>query len=190
VDRDAETLVPKTVEVDETERAALHIDLVDLPDQESDGLPSPYARLVDLIDAFIAAYNAHDLDRCLGLLARDVDLPGLGGDRDGFADAVARCWDGRPHALLTRGHLPQPYAGQDGWEEHPVAVLWDVPETDGWQRVALFDFDLSDGDDEIGLVELVGDVTILDEASAEAPDPDIPEGARWIEWDEGADTGA
>jgi hypothetical protein len=204
---DPDQAVPRSVLVDEPDRAALHIDVASMapdgepppPDPSADEQVDPgdasavadvleasavvdrieASALVDLIEAFLEVYNAHDLDGTLELFSRDVELPGLGGDVAGFADAVARCWDERPHAVLTRGTLPD--------QETQVAVLWDVGPEGDWLRAALLCFELSDNAEHIGLVELVGDSPLVHEAAAEAPEPDLPEGACWEEWYEGTD---
>ncbi len=136
-----------------------------------------YGGLEDLIDGFIDAYNAHDLDGLLELLSAEVELPGLGIDRSGFSDAVEGFWDERPNAVLTRGLL----------EDRPIAVLWDLGDGSGWSRVAVFAFDNADDDGEIGLVELIDDVASIEAAETDEPELDVPEGARWEEWYEGAD---
>jgi hypothetical protein len=190
-DRDAtqETIAQGAVAVDEADRAALHIDLAeDVQDDPIDDV-SPYSSLVVLIDAFTEAYNAHDLEWATSLLTENVELPGLGEDLPGFTEAISNCWEARPNAVLTRGHLTNGYSTRlaDIWDEQPVTVLWDLDADDKWGRVALLSFDLAESEEELGLVELIGDSTILEEAAAEPPEPDLPEGARWSEWAEGAD---
>ncbi len=137
-----------------------------------------YGSLEDLIDGFVEAYNAHDLEGVTDLLAPDAELPGLGHDLAGFPSAIERLWDERPNAVLTRGRL----------EERPVAVLWDVGEGGAWVRVALLDFDGSDDDGQLELVELIDDAVTVEQAQADAPEPDLVEGARWEEWYEGDDS--
>lgn len=147
--------------------------------------PHPDARTIGLavaIDAFIEAFDAHDVDGVLDCLGAEAELPGLGGDADGLVTTLCRCWDERPNAVLTRGLL------RDGVGERssaPVAVLWDVDD-EGWRRVGLLTFELADDGEGIGQIEFAGDVPVVEEAEAEPPDEDPPEGARWSEWDEGA----
>ncbi len=182
--------------VDAADAVGLHVDLTATGDGSpyaSDGYddgydtdPAGVARfgpLESLVDAFIEAFNAHDLERSRELLADDVELPGVGGDVEGFADVVTRCWEERPHAILTRGMLPDVETARDG---QPVAILWDVGDEGGWTRSGVLTFDVVE-DDEIGLIEYVGDPTIIDQVESDDPEPDLPEGASWREWDEGAE---
>lgn len=136
-----------------------------------------YGTLEELIDAFVDAYNAHDLDTLLELLSEDAELPGVGIDVEGFPVAVVSMWEERPNAVLTRGLLG----------EQPVTVLWDVAEAGAWARVALLTFELADEDGELGLVELLDDPTAIESAETDEPEPDLAEGARWEEWYEGED---
>lgn len=166
--------------------------MVDLGGTEIDERGGPeadhlvhYGALEDLIDTFIEGFNAHDAERLLAPVAPDAELPGLGEDRAGLLEAVAGCWDARPHAILTRGVLAD--GGEhDGWEDAPVAVMWDLDEDGRWRRVLLLGFDVSD-DDRLGLVEPVEEATLVDAALTDTPEDDVPEGAAWSEWDEGAD---
>jgi hypothetical protein len=184
--------------LDPSDAAGLHIDIevversVDDGDGELVGRDGShtdpthtdrYGSLETLIDAFIEAFNAHDLERALELLAPDAELPGVGGDVAGFGGVVARCWEERPHAILTRGVLPDP---EIVWDGQPVAVLWDVGDQGGWARSALLTFDGAD-DDQLGVIEYVGDPSLIEQTEADDPEPDLPEGASWREWDEGAE---
>lgn len=176
---------PASVEFafDRVERDGIHLEEPDASGIEEHYVDldhvALYGSLEDLIDGFVDAYNAHDLDVLLELLAEDSELPGLGNDRGGFSAAVQGFWDERPNAVLTRGLL----------EDRPVAVLWDMGDGDGWSRVALFAFDSADDDSEVGLVEVIDDAAAIEAAETDEPEPDVPEGVRWEEWYEGADGG-
>lgn len=136
-----------------------------------------YGTLEQLVDGFVDAYNAHDLDTLLELLSEDVELPEMGIDIEGFPVAVTTMWEEHPNAVLTRGLLG----------EQPVTVLWDVAEAGAWTRVAVLTFELADDDGQLGLVELLEDATLVESAEADEPEPDLAEGARWEEWYEGED---
>ncbi len=167
--------------LDRVDREGIHVeepDKVAFEDQYVDlDHVARYGSLEDLIDGFIDAYNAHDLDSLFELLSNEVELPGLGIDRSGFSAAVEGFWDERPNAVLTRGLL----------EDQPVAVLWDLGDGNAWSRITLFAFDDADDDGEIGLVELIDDAAGIEAAETDEPENDVPEGVRWEEWYEGAD---
>ncbi|MDQ3931241.1 MAG: nuclear transport factor 2 family protein [Actinomycetota bacterium] len=167
--------------LDRLDRDGIHLEEPDAtpPEEQFVDLEhvARYGGLEELIDGFVDAYNAHDLDALFDLLAEDSELPGLGMDRSGFSGAVEGFWDQRPNAVLTRGLL----------EDRPVAVLWDMGDGDAWSRVALFAFDSADDDSEIGLVELIDDAAAIETAETDEPEHDVPEGSRWEEWYEGAD---
>lgn len=175
------------LDLDAIEREGLHIEDPDAGPVDDD-LGSDlqhlarYGSLESVIDGFIEAYNAHDLDGVLEVLAEDCELPGLGGDPQGFSRACDDMWDQRPHALLTRGLV----------DDQPVAVLWDVctgmptrSANGRWERVGLFVFDRADRDDAIGLIEAIEDPAALEAAETDDPADDLVEGARWEEWYEG-----
>ncbi|HEX2028278.1 MAG TPA: nuclear transport factor 2 family protein [Nitriliruptorales bacterium] len=176
--------VEVALDLDAIEREGLHIEdpdagpVDDDRDSDVDHL-ARYGPLESVIDGFIEAYNAHDLDGVLEVLAEDCELPGLGGDPQGFSRACDDLWDRRPHALLTRGLV----------DDQPVAVLWDVctgaQTNGGWERVGLFVFDRSDREDAIGLIEAIEDPATLEAAETDDPADDLLEGARWEEWYEG-----
>ncbi|MFN2557610.1 MAG: hypothetical protein ABR592_12235 [Nitriliruptorales bacterium] len=161
----------EAIHVEETDKVPFDEQYVDLDHV------ARYGTLEDLIDGFIDAYNAHDLESLFELLSDEVELPGLGIDRSGFSAAVEGVWDQRPNAVLTRGLL----------EERPIAVLWDLGEGNAWSRMALFAFETADDDSEIGLVELIDDAASIETAETDEPESDVPEGVRWEEWYEGAD---
>jgi hypothetical protein len=164
------------------------IDLEETGPDDTAEAPHPEDRFVaaaTLVDAFVESFVAHDLEGLMVTLAPDADLPGLGEDVDGLPGALGRCWNERPHAVLTRGLMDGEIGGED---RSPVAVLWDVDD-DGWRRVGLLTFELDDAGERLGCVEFVGDVPLVDEVDAVPPDEGPPEGALWREWDEGADGG-
>lgn len=130
--------------------------------------------LENLIDAFVEAFNAHDLDGMTALFAGDVELPGLGGDAVGFSDTIGSVWDRRPNAILTRGLL----------SDEPVTVVWDVDEHGVWQRIALFCYEATD--ERIGLIELIDEPSAAHDAETAEPEHEAVEGATWDEWYEGA----
>lgn len=134
-----------------------------------------WGTLENLIDGFVEAFNAHDLDGMMALFSHDVELPGLGGDAFGFPDTIGSVWNRRPNAILTRGLL----------EDEPVTVVWDVDDHGVWQRVALFCYDATD--DRIGLVELIDDAGAAHDAETAEPEHEVVEGATWDEWYEGVD---
>lgn len=171
--------------LDRLDRDWLHLIDLDAADPtETAEPPHPDGRTISLavsIDAFIEGFDAHDTDVVLDCLADEPELPGLGGDADGLVATLARCWDERPNAVLSRGLLPDPSGDRPG---EPVAVLWE-PDEDGWRREGLFTFELDDGGEALGHIGYAGDDPVLEEVEAEPPDEDPPEGARWSEWDEG-----
>jgi hypothetical protein len=144
-----------------------------------------YGELEDLIDLLVEGFNARDMDRSLAPLSDDPELPGLGGDRNGFAEVLADCWEDRPNSILTRGLLSDG-SEHDGWEQKPVAVLWDIDDEGTWCRAVLLTFDVSD-DARIGLIEVADDAVLLETAATDGPDEELPEGAVWAEWSEGAE---
>ena len=159
---------------------SLHIESADPPPLDDSDVDldhqQRYGTLENLIDGFAEAFNAHDLDGMVGVMSDDVELPGLGTDAAGFREAMDSVWERRPNAILTRGLLV----------EEPVTVVWDVDEHGGWQRLALFGYDLVD--DCIGLVELIDDGGLAAEVETMEPEPELAEGATWDEWYEGADS--
>lgn len=136
-----------------------------------------WGTLENLIDAFVEAFNAHDLDGMEALFSGDVELPGLGGDAAGFPGTIESVWHRRPNAILTRGLLG----------EEPVTVVWDVDEGGTWQRVALFCYEAID--EQIGLIELIDDAAAAYDAETGEPEHEAVEGATWDEWYEGAAPG-
>lgn len=152
---------------------------VDDPDTElGEQAPDAVAEIdTDVLDAFAEAFNARDLDALLEVVAADGEAPGLlGGDRDNLPEAIESLWHRRPTCCLTRGRV----------DDRPVGVLW---EHDGsaWWALAVAHVDDVDDDGRVGVVEFSEDTSLLEEVEADGPDGDLDEGARWIEWDEGAD---
>jgi hypothetical protein len=131
----------------------------------------------DLLDSLAEVFNARDLDGLLELLTDDAEVAGLlAHDRDDVADALRDLWRRRPTCCLTRGFAAA---------EH-VGVLW---EHDGqaWWRIAAVHID-DPADSQLGVLEFSDDPALLEQIDCEPPDPDdLEEGARWSEWEEGAD---
>ncbi len=138
-----------------------------------------FGLIEDLVDGFCEAYNARNLEGVYEVLADDVELPGLGHDREGLTAAVSTLWDDHPHAVLVRGLL----------QEEPVAVLWDIGDGGVWQRTSLLSFDGDPSEGALGVVELIDHDATVESALCDAPDGDLLEGMRWEEWYEGADDG-
>lgn len=165
------------VDVDDT--VSMHVEdgLLDT-DVEDDLLDPPVhpdESLSDACDAFLEAFNARDLEALLDTVAEDVEVPGLGYDRDNFPAALEDLWERRPSALLTRGRLD---------DERCVAVVWELG-TEGWWRVGVVHVD-DPVDGRLGVVEFNDDPAVLEQVVTDPPDGDLEEGARWEEWEEGA----
>lgn len=143
-------------------------DLLDLP-------AHPDESLCGALDGFLEAFNARDLDTLLDTVAEDVEVPGLGYDRDNFPEALEDLWERRPSALLTRGRLD---------DDRCVGVVWELG-TDGWWRVGVVHVD-DPVDGRLGVVEFNDDPAVLEQVVTDPPDGDLEEGARWEEWEEGA----
>ncbi|MGH3440763.1 MAG: nuclear transport factor 2 family protein [Nitriliruptorales bacterium] len=172
--------VPRSVLLDEVEREACHVDLpeVEIDDEDAtDG--NGDGSFDELVEAFVEAYNGHDLDAMIALFAEDVELPGIGTDADGFAAAISDVWERRSTSILTRGVL----------DDTPAAVFWDVNDEgqwDGpWRRLAFLTFEPSDDGESVGLIELVDDGTQAEDVVTSHPEPELAEGSRWAEWYEG-----
>lgn len=166
--------------IDDDERTGMYVDDGEeaLPDDDPDLLDPPLhsdESLSDALDAFLEAFNARDLDGVLETVAEDVEVPGLGYDRDNFPEALEDLWERRPSALLTRGRI-------EG--DRCVAVVWELA-TDGWWRVGVVHVDDAQ-DGRLGVVEFNDDPAVLELVETDPPDGDLEEGARWEEWAEGA----
>lgn len=132
----------------------------------------------DLLDALAEAYNARDLDALLEVVAADGEAPGLlGYDRANLPAAVEDLWERRPSTCLTRGSV-------DGGH---VGVLWEYDGASWWALAVVHVADLREG--TVGVVEFSDDGNLLDRVSVTVPDDDLDQGARWSEWEEGADGG-
>lgn len=129
------------------------------------------------LDAIAEVFNARDLEGLMLVVAADGEAPGLlGYDRDNLPEAIESLWQRRPTCCLTRGHH---------LEDH-VGVLWEHDGSAWWRVAAVHVDDVQEG--MIGVLEFSDDPALLDQLEADAPDPDdLDEGARWSEWDEGAD---
>jgi hypothetical protein len=132
----------------------------------------------DALDAAADAFNARDLDALMDVMALDGETPGLlGYDRDNFGEAVEDLWQRRPTCCVTRGRVDQ---------EH-VGVLWEHDGADWWRVAVVHVDDVADG--RIGVLEFSEDGDLLERVLCDAPDDELDEGARWVEWDEGAEAG-
>ena len=129
------------------------------------------------LDVLAETFNARDIDGMMQIVAADGEAPGLlGYDRANLPAAVEDLWQRRPTCCLTRGYHA---------DEH-IGVLWEHDGAAWWRVAAVHVNDVQDG--LIGVVEFTDDAALLDALEAEPPDPDdLDEGARWSEWDEGAD---
>lgn len=120
--------------------------------------------------AFIEAFNAHDLEGLLELLADDVEWGDAAIEgRTAVADELTAVWQRSPEVVLTRAF------DDDG----PCAVAWRPDEHGAWVRAAVLCFDVDD--DLISLVEIPDDVETLETVTAEDPAVDEPE--EWLEWE-------
>jgi hypothetical protein len=131
----------------------------------------------DVVDSLAEAFNARDLDALLEIVAADGEVPGLlGGDRDNLGDVIESLWHRRPSCCITRGRV----------NDEVVGVLWEHDGT-AWWALAVVHVDDVDEDGRVGVLEFSDDASLLDEVEADGPDQDLEEGARWVEWEEGAD---
>jgi hypothetical protein len=131
---------------------------------------------VDAVDELVAAFNARDLEDLLAVVATDGEAPGLlGYDRANLPEAVADLWDRRPTVHVTRGELEGRVAG----------VLWEHDGTSWWRLAVVSVDDVRDGC--VGVLEFVDDPDLVERVVTEAPEDELVEGARWQEWEEGAD---
>jgi hypothetical protein len=130
----------------------------------------------DALDAAADAFNARDLEGLLDVIAADGETPGLlGYDRDNLGQAIESLWQRRPSCCVTRGRVDQAHVG----------VLWEHDGTDWWRAAVVHVDDVVDG--QIGVLEFSEDGDLLERVECEAPEGDLDEGARWVEWDEGAE---
>ena len=131
----------------------------------------------DALDALAERFNARDLDGMLEVVASDAEAPGLlGYDRDNLPEAVQDLWGRRPSVCLPRGYVDTDHVG----------VLWEHDGTDWWRAAIVHVDDV--GDEGIGVLEFSDDAALLERVVCDGPDrEDLEEGARWVEWDEGAD---
>lgn len=177
-DEQAEAEGPtEVVELLDGDDAGWHVEdeaasLDDEEDQDSAGHVSVLHD--DLLDALNEAFNARDLEGVLDVLADDVELPGLAGDRLELPERIEDLWERRPTSLLTRA-----VNGDEG-----IAVLWEIGDEGRWWPLATVHVDDVD-DGRAGVLEFSDDVSLLDELAPEMPDGDLDEGARWHEWTDG-----
>lgn len=131
----------------------------------------------DALDAVAERFNARDLDGLLEVVALDAEAPGLlGYDVANLSEAMQDLWSRRPSVCLTRGYV----------ETEHVGVLWEHDGT-AWWRVAVVHVD-DVVEESIGVLEFSDDAALLERVVCDGPDAkDLEEGARWVEWEEGAD---
>lgn len=172
---DDDGMNPRDVTALDADEVGLH---VDDPDAEEEDLLDEVAEIdTDVVDAIAEAFNARDLDALLDVVAADGEAPGLlGGDRESMAEALEGLWHRRPTCSITRGRV----------DEVVVGVLWEHDGGSWWPLATVHVNDLDD-DGLVGVLEFSDDASLLDEVDAEGPDQDLEEGARWAEWEEGAD---
>jgi hypothetical protein len=133
------------------------------------------AGVESLRGAFVAAFNARDLDSLIDLVADDIEFGDASVEgTEALADELVAIWERSPGVLLTRAF------GDDG----PCAVAWRPDEDGCWTRAALLCFDVSD--DLISLIEMPDDADALAVVTAE--DPSGEELDEWLDWAE-YDTG-
>lgn len=164
-----------TVELDTDEIRIMHIDDGAVAEEDLMELPEhAYSDLTDAVDVFLETFNARDLEGLLETVRDDVEVPGLGYDRDNFPEAIEDLWERRPSLMLTRGSL----------EDRCVAVAWELGSEGSWWRIAVVHFD-DPRDGALGVVEFSDDPAALEEVVTDGPDEDLEEGARWQEWEDG-----
>ena len=171
--------LPPDTQVVDPDEYGVHVDdpEADLLDDDLDvGLRDDEE--ATLLDAVAEAFNARDLEQLLAVLTSDAEVPGvLGYDRDNLPDAIEDLWQRRPTCCLTRGFHGEVHVG----------VLWEHDGTAWWRVAAVHVDDVHDGS-TIGVLEFTDDAALLDELTADPPDPDeLEEGARWSEWEDGDD---
>ncbi len=162
----------------------MHIE-TDPPDLAGDGdddadIDDGGHALVDhaeLVDEIVEAFDARDAEAMADLCVDDCEIPGLASDLDDLEQAISDLWERRPTITMTRSVDDAGVA---------VGVLWERGETATWAPIGTCHVDV----DESGLaavLEFSDDVGLLDELELDPPDGELEEGARWEEWDEGAD---
>lgn len=114
--------------------------------------------LDELAAAFVAAFDGHDVDGVLEVVADDVEMP----DRDdegaaALTDELVRLWNRLPDVVLTRG-----------WDDGAAcAVAWRPDEDQRWVRCGLVLFEASD--DLLTCIRLIDDAQALDAVVADEP---------------------
>ena len=148
----------------------------DVADDE-DATTTVTTPIADALDAVAEAFNARDLDAVVDALADDAEVPGvLGNDRANLPTSLEGLWRRRPTALLLRGSL----------DDDAVGVLWEHDGDQWWPIAAVHVDDVVDG--RIGVLEVSEDPGLLEQVRCEPPEvDDLEEGARWREWEEGAE---
>ena len=173
---------PGGMSADEVELVdGMHIEDADddilAADDEDETRPHVVVDHAALLDELTEAFNARDLDVFMDVCREDCEIPGLASDLDDLGGSLDDLWERRPTITMTRGV-------DDMDQAH--GVLWERGETAGWAAIGLLHVDV-DEDGQVVVLEFSDDVGLLDELEMDAPDGDLEEGARWEEWDEGAD---
>ncbi len=131
----------------------------------------------ELVDEIVEAFGARDVDAMAELCASDCEIPGLASDMDDLEQGMSDLWERRPTITMTRSVDDAGIA---------VGVVWERGETAGWAPIGTCHVDV-DEDGLAAVLEFSDDVGLLDELELDPPDGELEEGARWEEWDEGAD---
>lgn len=131
----------------------------------------------ELVDEVGEAFNARDLDALAELCADDCETSGLAGDMAELHTALADLWERRPTITMTRSADDMGTA---------VGVVWERGETAAWAPLGVCHVDV-DPDGLAAVLEFSDDVGLLDQLELNPPDGDLEEGARWEEWEQGAD---
>lgn len=130
-----------------------------------------------LVDEVSEAFNARDLDALADLCASDCETPGLANDLQDLEGSMADLWERRPTITMTRA--------ED--EGAALGVLWERGETATWAPIGTCHVDV-DEDGLAAVLEFSDDVGLLDQLDLlDPPDGELEEGARWEEWEDGAD---
>lgn len=128
----------------------------------------------DAIDAFMAAFNEHDLEGCLETTSADCECPGLDRADEDLPVALSDLWERRPTGRLTAAEL----------DDYPAAMLWEVGHDNTWWRLAVVRFTINP-DLTIDCIAFDDAPDEIDRCIAEAPEAVLDEGATWQEWEEG-----
>jgi len=161
-----------TADHDLSDTPWMHVQVGDDPDVDDSDIP--HVDTDGLLDEFIEAFNARDLDGCLELLSEVCEMPGLAHAEAEPAEAIGDLWVRRPTCQLTRGRL----------DDQDAAILWEVGDNAGWWRQAVLRLGIdSNGEADEVLFDDAPD--LLDRVQAATPEAQLDEGATWTEWETG-----